>query len=151
MQKFVTDIKVVLGLIHTIAPVTICSRSSHGTVQYFLMYFTASIHTGGHTPFSIRWERYFDQSVIGVRMERDCQCEHWPQSSYGSAGLEWVSVAVSLCLPRCLPHENIESTGETKARADHEWSKECEYTRIWPYREWSVTWAMVWIKPYACD
>ena len=63
--------------------VTICSRSTHGTVQYFLMHFTASIHTGGHTPLSLqsrsgrdRIKRYFDQRVIGARVERDCQCEH---------------------------------------------------------------------------
>ena len=123
----------------------LCSRSTHGTVQYFLMLFTASIHTGGHTLLSLqsrscrdRIKRYFDQSVIGARVERDCQCEHWPESSYGSAGLGRGCIACSLYLPRCLHHGNEESTGVTEGRADHEWSEECECIRNWPYREWSL-------------
>ena len=119
------------------------------------MNFTASIHTGCHTPLSLqsrscgdRIKRYFDQSVIGARVERDCQCEHWPQSSYGSAGLDWGWVAGSICLPRCLHHVNEESTGETEAGADYEWREECECTGIWPYREWSVSraWSELWCK-----
>ena len=104
------------------------------------MHFTASIHIGGHTPLSLqsrscrdRIKRYFDQSVIGARVERDCQCGAW------LPGLEWGCVADSFCLPRCLYHKNEESTWEIEARADHEWSEECEWTRIWPYREWIVS------------
>ena len=104
------------------------------------MHFTASVHTGSHAPVESK-----DISTR-ERVEHDWQCEHWSQSSYGCAALEWGCVAGSLCLPRCLHHENEESTGENKARENREWSEECECSRIWPYREWSVSraWLELW-------
>ena len=52
---------------------------THGTVQYFPMHFTASVHTGchtgGHTPLSLQSrssrdgiKNYFDQSGSGARL-----------------------------------------------------------------------------------
>ena len=78
-------------LIHTIAQVTLPSWSAHGTVQYCLMVFSASIHTGSHAPLSLQSrsahnliKRYFNMSVIGARAECDCRCELLPRFSCDS-------------------------------------------------------------------
>ena len=98
-------------------------RSGHApltsTVQYFLMHFTASIHTGGHAPFAIESKDISTRTWLPVWTLIIWII--WSQSSYGSAGLRWRCIAGSPCQPRCLHHGNDE------------------WTRIWPCREWSLS------------
>ena len=113
------------------------------------MHFTASIHTGGHSPLSLhsrsgldRIKRCFDQSVIGARVESDRQCELWPQSSYGSAGLEWGCVAGSLCLPRAYIMEMKKAQDKLKLERTMNGAKNVNA------RGFDRTVSRVWAEPW---
>ena len=102
------------------------------------MHFTASIHTGSHTllPLSSHAPVAIESKDISTRawLERDCQCEHWPQSSYGSAGLEWGYVAPWFALPATL----FTSWKWRKHRRS--WSGPWMERRIWMHEDLTVPW-----------
>ena len=55
---------------------------------------------------SRRIVKYFNQSVIGARVERDCQCEFDHSPITVLQGLSEGCDVGSLCLPLCLHHGN---------------------------------------------
>ena len=87
------------------------------------MRFTASIHTGCHTPLSL--QSRLNQKIFRPQrvwsVTASVNIDHSPVMVL--QGLSEECVAGSFCLPHCLHHENEESAGETEARVDHEWRK----------------------------